>query len=61
VLVVRGATPDTNADPVISVRLLLSELLACLPGKQAVDIVARVGNQRRNDVYKLMLELRSKD
>jgi 16S rRNA (cytidine1402-2'-O)-methyltransferase len=61
VLVVHGAKLDTNADPVISVRLLLSELLACLPGKQAVDIVARVGNQRRNDVYKLMLELRSKD
>jgi 16S rRNA (cytidine1402-2'-O)-methyltransferase len=61
VLVVRGAALVENADSVVPVRALLSELLACLPGKQAVDIVARAGNQRRNDIYRLMLELQGKD
>jgi 16S rRNA (cytidine1402-2'-O)-methyltransferase len=61
VLVVRGAALVENADPVVPVRALLGELLKCLPGKQAVDIVARAGNQRRNDIYRLMLELQGKD
>ena len=61
VLVVRGETEAVTSDPTISVLELLSELMQCLPGKQAVDIVARVAGQRRNDVYRLMLDLQSKD
>ena len=61
VLVVRGATEANTADPKISVRELLVELMRNLPAKQAVDIVVRVAKQRRNDVYRLMLELQRKD
>lgn len=61
VLVVRGATEAKTADPKISVQELLVELMRNLPAKQAVDIVVRVANQRRNDVYRLMLALQRKD
>lgn len=61
VLVVRGARAAALADPAISVRELLRELMQSLPGKQAVDIVARVAKQRRNEIYRLMLDMQGKD
>jgi 16S rRNA (cytidine1402-2'-O)-methyltransferase len=61
VLVVGGARATGLTDPAISVRELLSELMQSLPGKQAVDIVARVAKQRRNEVYRMMLDMQGKD
>lgn len=58
VLVIHGAQADESADPTISVRTLLEELMQSLPGKQAVDIVARVTKHPRNDIYRLMLDLK---
>lgn len=56
VLVIHGADTDQSADPTISIQALLVELMQSLPGKQAVDIVARVTNHPRNDIYRMMLD-----
>jgi 16S rRNA (cytidine1402-2'-O)-methyltransferase len=57
VLVVEGAPQATG--PVFEVHAtdLLGALLAELPGKQAVDIVARLSGHKRNDLYRQMLAL----
>ena len=56
VLVVAGCPDSAGSDrDEVSMRALLAELTAVLPGSQAVDIVARVTGRRRNDVYNAML------
>lgn len=62
VLVVAGCPdgPGGERDEV-SMRALLAELMAVLPGSQAVDIVARVTGRRRNDVYNAMLAAQKGD
>ncbi|SVE05076.1 uncharacterized protein METZ01_LOCUS457930, partial [marine metagenome] len=54
VIVVEGSSADSPQG--IEVDLLFHELVDALPGKQAVDIVARVTGLKRNDLYKKMLE-----
>ncbi len=57
VLAVAGQrVTDTSAVSIDSSRLL-QELIAVLPGSQAVDIVASLTGRGRNDVYRLMLSL----
>ena len=60
VLVVAGAQapPEDAGDQLM--QTLLSELKDALPGRQAVDIVARVTGKRPNDVYQAMLALKGK-
>jgi len=58
VLVIHGAEADESADPTVSIQTLLKELMQSLPGKQAVNIVARVTNHPRNDIYRLMLDFK---
>lgn len=62
VLVVAGCPdgPGSERDEV-SMRALLAELMAVLPGSQAVDIVARVTGRRRNEVYNAMLAAQQSD
>ena len=55
---VAGETPETSGDMEMS-DALLRELAAVLPGKQAVDIVARVTGNSRNRVYRQMLVLKN--
>lgn len=59
VIVVAGmaGAAASEADPGIAA--LLAELLAVLPGKQAVDIVARLSGANRNALYQKMLELKN--
>jgi 16S rRNA (cytidine1402-2'-O)-methyltransferase len=61
VLAVAGQrVTDTSAVSIDSSRLL-QELIAVLPGSQAVDIVASLTGRGRNDVYRLMLSLAEDD
>lgn len=59
VIVVAGmpAAVASKADP--GTEMLLRELLGVLPGKQAVDIVARLSGANRNALYQKMLELKN--
>ena len=57
VIVVEGSSADSPQG--IEVDLLFHELIDALPGKQAVDIVARVTGLKRNDLYKKMLEIKN--
>lgn len=58
VIVVAGADAVAEDRSEMSSRALLTELLGLLPGSQAVDVVSRVTGKRRNDVYRLMLEIK---
>lgn len=60
VLVVAGAEPAAAGSELDSDRLLL-RLAAELPHRQAVDIVTEVTGQKRNAVYRRMLELTRTD
>ncbi len=60
VLVVAGAPDQPERRDAPPTRALLAELLEVLPGSQAVDVVARVTGERKNDVYRLMLELKER-
>ena len=57
VVAVEGSSADSPQG--IEVDLLLHALIDALPGKQAVDIVARVTGLKRNDLYKKMLEIKN--
>lgn len=57
VLIVAGCGTRTPAAEEIDADVLLRELLAVLPGKQAVSIAARVTGGNRNALYRRMLEL----
>jgi 16S rRNA (cytidine1402-2'-O)-methyltransferase len=61
VVVVAGASAGGDEAGESWIRPLLAELVAAMPGSQAVDIVARVAGKGRNDVYRLMLELKDSD
>ena len=57
VLVVSGAPAQSDDDGDAALKAWLTELSEALPGRQAVDLVARVSGRRRNDVYRLFLSL----
>jgi len=61
VLAIHGADSQASTDPGISIETLLAELMHSLPGKQAVDIVARVTHHPRNDIYRSMLKIKDAD
>lgn len=61
VVIVHGNTNADQAEARISADALLRELVDELPGKKAVDIVARITGERRNDVYRQMLEIRDSE
>ena len=58
VVVVAGAPGEGDASETEAARRWLAELAAVLPGRQAVDIVSRVSGVRRNDVYRLLVEMK---
>jgi len=58
VLAIEGHLATESSSVNIDLNQLLQELTAVLPGSQAVDIVASLSGRGRNDVYRLMLELR---
>lgn len=60
VIVVSGAG-DAEESAGLNAELLLAELVGVLPGKQAVEIVARVGGGSRNELYQRMLALKADD
>lgn len=57
VIVVAGADTTAEEAGTIDAERLLQELVRVLPGRQAVDIVATVSGQPKNDLYRRMLEL----
>jgi 16S rRNA (cytidine1402-2'-O)-methyltransferase len=59
VIVVGGAAVPSAASENVDVDALLRELVAVLPGKQAVDIVARLSDMNRNALYARMLALKA--
>jgi 16S rRNA (cytidine1402-2'-O)-methyltransferase len=58
VIVVSGAEETPSDQAMIKADELLAELMQQLPGSQAVDIVSKLGGEKRNDVYKKMLALK---
>lgn len=59
VLVVAGGQAKDGASSELPIRQLLAELAEALPGSQAVDMVCRLTGRRRNDVYRLMLQIKA--
>jgi 16S rRNA (cytidine1402-2'-O)-methyltransferase len=59
VVIIEG-TADREPGSNLDVDRLLDKLVGLMPGRQAVDIVAAVSGQRRNDVYRRMLRLADK-
>lgn len=57
VLVVQGSKTTDPVQPPIDIDALLRELVQALPGRQAVEIVARLSGRGRNPLYRRMLEL----
>jgi len=55
VLAVEGQRVTDTSTVSIDSSQLLQELIAVLPGSQAVDIVSSLTGRRRNEVYRLML------
>jgi len=58
VVAVAGAPAVAQDGALVSARQVLDELLPLLPGRQAVDIAARLSGARRNEVYQQMLQLK---
>jgi len=58
VIIVDGVKDEPATD--IDVDLLITELAAVLPGKQAAAIAAKVTGEKRNALYARMLELTNK-
>ena len=56
VVIVHGADKQTESS--IELDLLLTELAAVLPGKQAAAIAAKVTGEKKNALYARMLELK---
>ena len=61
VIAVGGAPAASEAGNTVDVDALLRELVAVLPGKQAVDIVARLSALNRNALYARMLALKAEN
>lgn len=59
VIVVAGAEETARPSHGIDAATLLSELVPHVPGSLAVDLVARLTGVRRNEVYRLMLDLKT--
>ncbi len=57
VLAVEGQRVTDSSTVNIDMRQLLQEMVAVLPGSQAVDVVASLTGRGRNEVYRLMLSL----
>ncbi len=58
VLIVHGQDAEPQEEQGVSSAALLRALSDELPGKKAVDIVARLTGRRRNEVYREMLAIR---
>lgn len=58
VIIVSGA--EKEQESAIDVDVLITELAAVLPGKQAAAIAAKVTGEKRNAIYARMLELTKK-
>ena len=62
VIVTAGATDAAGDDrAAAAAETLLRELIAVLPGRQAVDIVARATGAGRNELYQRMLALKTEN
>jgi 16S rRNA (cytidine1402-2'-O)-methyltransferase len=61
VIGVAGAAVAGSSESSVDTDLLLGELLAVMPGRQAVEIVSRVTGTGRNEVYQKMLDLKKQD
>ncbi|MBT8083990.1 MAG: 16S rRNA (cytidine(1402)-2'-O)-methyltransferase [Woeseia sp.] len=59
VIVISGAA-QARLSAHVDIDALLEKLAPLMPDRQAVDIVAAVSDQRRNDLYRRMLELGGK-
>jgi 16S rRNA (cytidine1402-2'-O)-methyltransferase len=57
VIAVQGANKVESEEEKIDIKQLLIELLALVPGKQAVAIASRLSGRRKNEIYQLMLTL----
>ena len=57
VLAVEGQRVTDSSTVNIDLRQLLQEMVAVLPGSQAVDVVASLTGRGRNEIYRLMLSL----
>ena len=62
ILAIEGnrANNSQNVNKLISLESTIKELLKYLPGSQVVDIIVKISNLRRNDIYNLMLSVRGK-
>ena len=60
VIVVAGAPAAAQARASLDTDVLLRELSAVLPGRQAAEIAARVSGAKTNALYRKMLALKSK-
>jgi 16S rRNA (cytidine1402-2'-O)-methyltransferase len=60
VLIVEGAS-EAKAPPADSARPVLAPLLQELPLKKAVAVAAKITGGRRNEIYKLALQLKKRD
>jgi len=60
VVVVDGAAPSLQEAASVDSSDLLAALVKILPGSQAVDLVSALSGRKRNDVYKEMLRLKTK-
>ncbi len=58
VLAVKGREPGSSSTEEIELDQLLRELVSVLPGSQAADVAAKVTGRKRNEMYRLMLDLR---
>ena len=59
VIVVTGLDDEAVVEQGVNADVLLTELVAVLPDKQAVEIVARLSGQSRNTLYQQMLALKA--
>jgi 16S rRNA (cytidine1402-2'-O)-methyltransferase len=58
VLALAGQQVEESSTVIIDINQLLQEIVAVLPGSQAVDVVASLSGRGRNEIYRLMLEQR---
>lgn len=61
VLVVEGGSPSDAPTVNVDLELLLRELDALLPGRQAAELAARICGRKRNEMYRLMLSGRDNE
>lgn len=59
VLITAGAPAAAASTDEPELRRWLQELAAVMPGRQAVDIVTRVSGRRRNEIYRLLVDVQA--